>query len=73
MTSTELQTVKDVDNIPYDLPVGTMIKELTIVESLSEEVCELNTQMAANVAEVLVSDSMFNSPIATSTQMTSGI
>ena len=68
MTSTKLQTVKDVDNLPYDLPVGTMIKELTIVESLSEEVCELNTQMAANVAEVLVSDSMFISPIATSTQ-----
>ena len=68
MTSTELQTVKDVDNILYDLPVGTMIQELTIVESQSEEVCELNTQIAANVAEVLVSDSMFNSPIATSTQ-----
>ena len=48
--------VKDVNRIPDELLEARTVQELTFVESLGEEVVDVNMEVAVNAVETLSSD-----------------
>ena len=51
--------VKDVNRIPDELLEARTVQELIFVESLGEEVVDVNMEVAVNVVETLSSDRLF--------------
>ena len=44
----KLTQVINIEKVPDNLPKGTTIQEITLVDSLVEDLCKINTEMATD-------------------------
>ena len=60
MSKLHFQRVKTIDKMPNDIPVGTMILDLNIKESLSEEVYDMSTAVLKSICMFISYNSSLN-------------